>query len=470
METTYEYGNQATEPFWQRIRKFSLLPLDKAVRLRIFGLSGALLVLMLLPFRGGLGVALLAAAVIALLFVGSGYGFKIIERSSKGYLVPSDYGLTDQTVVGSLLPYKFAGLIVAFAVTAVILNRLLGAFDLAALIVLGVVFAALMPAASIRLVTTGSLRSALSTAEVVEVVRKIGKPYAALSGFVFGGVLGGLCALYVLGVLGHSGADPDESGIGRALLTLLFSVAFWYYAFAVCAVLGYALYQHADAFHIALLDRGDKRLKSSTGRHADVKARTRDALIGQMMTLGEVKEAIELLNADLGQRPNDLSLHARLHKLLLAENYTPRIEDHTEKFLVLLAKSQNWHGALELVEEALARRADWAPRRAESIAPLARAAMQKGKVQLAATLIRGFDKKYPNHPDIPEVYFIGAQLMAERAGRPDEARRILEFLLQRFAADPVATEARRYLEVMDKLAAGGRDGEVAASPPNPVVS
>jgi tetratricopeptide (TPR) repeat protein len=327
-----------------------------------------------------------------------------------------------------------------------------------------------MPAASIRLVTTGSLRSALSTAEVVEVVRKIGKPYAALSGCVFGGVLGGLCALYVLGVLGHSGADPDEGGLGRALFTLLFSVAFWYYAFAVCAVLGYALYQHADAFHIALLDRGDKRLKSSTGRHADVKARTRDALIGQMMTLGEVKEAIELLNADLGQRPNDLSLHARLHKLLLAENYIPRIEDHTEKFLALLAKSQNWHEALELVEEAVARRADWAPRRAESIAPLARAAMQKGKVQLAATLIRGFDKKYPNHPDIPQVYFIGAQLMAERAGRPDEARRILEFLLQRFAADPVATEARRYLEVMDKLAAGGRDGEVASSPPNPVVS
>jgi hypothetical protein len=153
--------------------------------------------------------------VIALLFVGSGYGFKIVERSSKGYLIPSDYGLTDETAVGALLPYKFAGLIVAFAVIAVVLNRLLGAFDLAALIVLGVVFAALMPAASIRLVTTGSLRSALSTAEIFGVVRKIGKPYAALSGFVFAGVLGGLCALYLLGVLGHSGADLDEGGIGR---------------------------------------------------------------------------------------------------------------------------------------------------------------------------------------------------------------------------------------------------------------
>jgi tetratricopeptide (TPR) repeat protein len=453
MDTTYEYGSQqAAEPFWQRIRKFSLLPLDKAVLLRIFALSGALLVSLVLPFLGGLGLALLAAVVFALLVVGASYGFKIIERSSKGYLIPSDYGLTDQTAVGPLLPYKFAALIVAFAAVAVILNRMLGAFDLAALIVLGVVFAALLPAVSIRLVTTGSLRGALNLAEIFGAVRKIGRPYAALSGFVFGGVVGGLGALYVLGVLGHGGADPAKGGLGYAVLTLLFSVAFWYYAFAVCAVLGYALFQHADAFHIALLARDGKRLKSSTGRHADVKARTRDALIGQMLTQGEIREAIELLNADLSQRPNDLSLHARLHKLLLAENYAPRVEDHTEKYVALLVKSQNWHEALELVEEALARRADWAPRRTESIAPLARAALQKGRPQLAATLIRGFDKKHPNHPDIPQIYFVGAQLMAETGRKPDEARRILQYLLQKYGGDSVAAEARRYLDVLDRLA------------------
>jgi len=453
METTYEYGNQqAAQPFWQRIRKFFLLPLDKSVLLRIFGLSGALLVSLALPLFGAIGVALLALVVLAVLIVGASYGFRIIERSSKGYLIPSDYGLTDQTAVGPLLPYKFAALIVAFATVAVILNRLLGAFDLAALIVLGLAFAALMPAASIRLVTTGSLRGAMDLAEVAGVMRKIGRPYAALSGFVFGGVVGGLSALYLLGVLGHSATGPAEGGIGYALLALLFSVIFWYYAFAVCAVLGYALYQHADKFHIALLARGDKRLKSSTGRHADVKARTRDALIGQMMTQGEVKEAIELLNADLSQRPNDLSLHARLHKLLLAENYGPRVEDHTEKYLALLVKSENWHEALTLAEEAQARRADWAPRRVELIAPLARAAVQKGRPQMAAVLIRGFDKKYPNHPDIPQIYFVGAQLMAESGSRPDEARRILQYLLQKYGNDPVTTEARRYLEVLDRMA------------------
>jgi outer membrane protein assembly factor BamD (BamD/ComL family) len=138
--------------------------------------------------------------------------------------------------------------------------------------------------------------------------------------------------------------------------------------------------------------------------------------------------------------------------LLLAENYTPKIEDHTEKYLALLVKSLNWREALDLVEEALARRTDWVPRPADAIAPLARAALQKGRPQLAATLIRGFDKKHPNHPDIPQIYFIGAQLMAETAHKPDEARRILKYLLQRHGSDPVAAEAGRYLEVMNKIA------------------
>ena len=61
-------------------------------------------------------------------------------------------------------------------------------------------------------------------------------------------------------------------------------------------------------------------------------------------------------------------------------------------------------------------------------------------------------RKYANHPDTPKVYLVGAQLMAESARKPDEARRILNHLLHKYAADPVATEARRYLEVLDRMA------------------
>ncbi len=454
MESIYEYGaQQAAEPFWQRIKKFFLLPLDRAVLLRIAGLSGALVVSLVLLLFGAFGVVLLAAVVFALLVAGARYGFKIIERSSKGYLIPSDYPLTDEDLVGRYLPYKYVAMNMVFALLAALFLSILGGHEILGILIWGFFFVVLMPAATMRLVMTGSLRGALNPEELVNVIRRIGKPYAALCAFVFFADLSRTWGMVFLGSAGGIGAG-GVSGMGflAAMLVFLLSVGFWYFSYVICALIGYAMYQYADRLQISVVGPGEERLMSSTGRHADVKARTRDALIGQMVTQGEIKEAIDLLNDDLAKRPNDLSLHARLHKLIVAENYIPRIEDHTERYLALLVKSQNWREALDLVEEALARRADWNPRHAESIAPLARAALQKGRPQLAATLIRGFDKKHPNHPDIPQVYFVGAQLMAETARKPDDARRILQYLLQKYGNDPVAEEAKRYLEVLDRLA------------------
>ncbi|HTN49713.1 MAG TPA: hypothetical protein VMK32_09800 [Burkholderiaceae bacterium] len=451
MEPTYEFANQqAAEPFWQRIQKFFLLPLDRAVVTRMLGLSGALLASMLLLLLGGLGVALLVAAAFAILVAGARYGFKIIERSSKGYLAPSDYPLTDEDLVGPYLPYKYVALNMVFGFVLGLLLALIGGHEVLSILLYGLFFVVLLPAATMRLVMTGSLAGALNVPEMVQIIRKIGQPYAALCAFVF---FADMSRTYGLMFLGSAGGVSLKGGfgVGAALLVGLLSIAFWYFTYVICALIGYSMYQYADRLDISVVGPGEERLKSLTGRHADVKARTRDMLIGQMVTHGEIKEAIDLVNDDLRQRPNDLSLHARLHTLLIAENYGPRIEDHTEKYLGLLVKSENWREALDLTEEALARRADWSPRQPEFIAPMARAALQKGRPQLAGTLIRGFDRKHPNHPDTPQVYFIGAQLMAESARKPDEARRILNFLLQRFGGDPVATEARRYLQVMERM-------------------
>ncbi|MDQ3214645.1 MAG: hypothetical protein M3P99_00985, partial [Pseudomonadota bacterium] len=141
-----------------------------------------------------------------------------------------------------------------------------------------------------------------------------------------------------------------------------------------------------------------------------------------------------------------------LHRLLIAENSGPRIENHTDTYLALLVKSENWREAIELVEDALARRADWAPRDIDHIAPLAQAAIRNSKPQLAGRLIKGFDKKHAVHADIPKVYLVGAQLMAEWGGKPEEARRILEHLLKRFPTDAVALEAGRYLAALNRPA------------------
>ncbi len=270
-----------------------------------------------------------------------------------------------------ILPYKYVAMNMVFALLAGLLINILGRNEILGILIWGGFFVVLMPAATMRLVMTGSLRGALNPAELVNVIRRIGKPYAALCAFVFFADLSRTWGMVFLGNAAGIGAG-GASGVGflAAMLVFLLSAGFWYFTYVICALVGYAMYQYADRLEISVVGPGEERLMSSTGRHADIKSRTRDALIGQMVTQGEIKEAIDLLNDDLRQRPNDLSLHARLHKLLLAENYTPKIEDHTEKYLAMLVKSQNWREALDLVEEALGtpRRLGAAPGRVDRAA------------------------------------------------------------------------------------------------------
>jgi tetratricopeptide (TPR) repeat protein len=458
MSHAYAYAsNGPIEPFWQRnrINRFFLLPLDKAVLTRIAGLSAGFVASFALLLFGGFGVLLLVFALLAVLITGVRYGFKVIERSSKGFLLPSDYPLTDDDLISQYLPYKYAAMNVVFGLLATLLQALSGGNEFVAIITWVFFFVAIIPAATMRLVITGSLRSALNPAEMISLIQRVGKPYAALAAFIF---VAELCRSYGLTALAVGGGLSAASlrtgfGVGTIAQLFLLSSAFWYFTYMICGMVGYAMYQFADALDISVMGPGEKAMRSvANARTIDIKARTRDALIGQLVSAGEIKDAIDLLSHDLSERPNDLSLHARLHRLLVAENSTPRIEHHADSYLKLLVKSENWREAIELVEDAMARRQGWAPRDVDQIAPLAQAAMRSGKPQLAGHLIKGFDKKHAVHSDIPRVYLIGAQLMAEWGGKPEEARRILEYLLKRYPSDAVATEAGRYLQVLARTA------------------
>ncbi len=458
MSHAYAYASTGPiEPFWQRdrINRFFLLPLDKSVLKRIAALSGSFVASFALLLFGGFGVLLLVVALLAILVTGVRYGFKIIERSSKGFLRPSDYPLTNDDLVSEYLPYKYAAINLVLGVLVTLLQAISGGNEFIAIVAWLIFFVAISPAATMRLVITGSLRGALNPTEMISLIQRIGKPYAALAAFIF---VAELCRSYGLSALAAGGGLSPTSlksgfGVGTVLQLLVLSFAFWYFTYMICGLVGYAMYQFADALEISVMGPGEQAMRSvANARTIDVKARTRDALIGQMVSAGEIKEAIDLLSHDLSERPNDLSLHARLHRLLVAENSTPRIEHHTDSYLKLLVKSENWREAIELVEDAKTRRADWTPRDVDHIAPLAQAALRLGKPQLGGELIKGFDKKHTVHADIPKVYLIGAQLMAEWGGKPDEARRILQYLLKRYPSDAIAAEAGRYLQVLERAA------------------
>ena len=124
-------------------------------------------------------------ALLAILVTGVRYGFKIIERSSKGFLRPSDYPLTDDDLVSEYLPYKYAAMNLVFGVLATLVQMISGGNEFISTAAWLIFFVAISPAATMRLVITGSLRGALNPTEMISLIQRIGKPYAALVAFIF---------------------------------------------------------------------------------------------------------------------------------------------------------------------------------------------------------------------------------------------------------------------------------------------
>lgn len=434
------------------------LPLDKVVLLRIAILSALALLSPLALFMGVIGVFVMLLVLLGVVVYGAAYGFTIIDRSSQGFLSPSSYPEIDENA-SLWRPFKYVAVNVVFGLTVTGVLLLTGGSEFLSWLAYALLFGIVMPAAVMRLVVTQDVFGALNPGGIVGTISRIGKTYFVLCIFVFFADLCrnyGVVLLAVAGGLGGVlvGAMAGRTasvGVGVFALLFFMAAAFWYFTYVICALIGYAMYQYSDALGITPIGPGDTR--ASSLRKVDLKARSRDALIGKLVSEGAIKDAIDVLNDDLRERPQDLSLHARLHKLLLAEGYLPRIEGHTDTYLDLLMATRNDREALALAEEALARSAGWQPRKTEHIAPLARAAIAAGKSDLAARLIKGFDKKYRGHPDVPAIYLIGAQLMLAAGGPAlEQARRILEYLVEKFPEHPAGQEGVRTLERMDRLA------------------
>jgi hypothetical protein len=392
------------------------------------------------------------------------YGFLVIERTAAGYLRQDQY--PDYAEQGS--PYRPYKMFLVMMVVPIAIGIVAGILKSTILMVLLLVaFAALLPASAMVMTMTDSFFDAVNPSRCLEIARKIGKPYLALCLFLLLLMLSSQQAADMVmprlvgsQMQGHAkdltaGASPEAmaGAIGRTMGLGFFALSFIgsYFFVLMCALIGYTMYQYADALGQSVVGPGEARTigKISSAEH---QRRTRDALIGQMVAAGEIREAIDMLNADLREKPSDLALHARLHKLLLIEGSTPRIEDHAERYLELLVKTDNAREALPLVEAAFARRHDYEPRDLTLVVPLARAALGASKPKLAASLIRGFDKRNKMHPDIPHIYMIGAQLLLESGAPSMQARQMLQYLLARYPEHPAAVEAARLLQRIDRLA------------------
>ncbi len=84
--------------------------------------------------------------------------------------------------------------------------------------------------------------------------------------------------------------------------------------------------------------------------------------------------------------------------------------------------------------------------------PVAKAARAAGDSKTAVAAVRGFDKAFPAHALIPDVFVFSAKVLAEDFKNNDMARKILEHVIAKYPGHYLAQEAKTYLKGMPQPA------------------
>jgi len=444
--TVPETSAAVVTPFWQRMPQLFLFPLQRPPLLRnVFStLLFCVVTLVIYPQMAaapGRTKFLLFLAWCALSLYIARFAFLVIERSASGYLDTRAYPKTEESA-DWLRPVK---MFLVMVLVPVVIALLGGALSSTFLTVAAMVaFALLLPASVMVMTMTDSFADAVNPMRCTRTALSIGPPYLLLCLFLFMLYIGFQQAIDVLLPHPHAGTAPAPMSVASFGLTgFVVTLVGNYFFVLTCALIGYAMFQYSGVLGIAVVGPGETRVRGPTTSSAHAR-RMREALIGKLVAAGEFREAIEVLSDELRMRPADLSLHVRLHTLLLQEGSRPRIEDHAERYLELLLAASNAKEALALFEQTRQMFPNFAPRDVARLPQLASAAIDAHKPEIAAELIRGFDRKHPGHPKIPDVYVIGARILLQ-SDQAREAKRLLEYVAATFPDSPAAVEAKRYL-------------------------
>jgi hypothetical protein len=450
---------QEAIPFWQRMPVLFLFPLQPPPLTRNLGASLVFCIVCSIALapggEPGLGLALLVlgAWIGTSLFVAR-FAFLVIERTSSGYLDSRSYPMTDDPVDWRR-PVKMF-LVMVLVPTLLLVASAKGILPPKLVLLLLLVFTLLLPASVMVITMTDSIGDAINPLQCWNTAWKIELPYLLLCLFLLMLFIGSGQAIDMVRPHPHPPLAADAaagavapplpmSPVSASFLMFAFTAIGNYFLILICVLIGYTMYQYSSVLGIEVVGPGDTTAKRGPVTASAHARRVREAMIGRLVAAGDFREAIELINGELRERPSDLSLHVRLHTLLVHEGSQVRIEDHALRYIELLMAANNKKEALALYEKTRASYPEFRPRDAARLPELAAVALDEHKAGIAADLIRGFDKKFPGHQNIPDVYVIGARVMLQ-AGREQEAQQLLQHVMNTYKDSPAAAQAKRYLQ------------------------
>lgn len=312
------------------------------------------------------------------------------------------------------------GLLLIFGLPIYLL-ALWGSIDLgwlALLVGLGV-----LPAAIMLHAVDENLLHALDPRAWWELLSRLGTSY-----FIMVGCL--LCLL--LAVLGAQWATRS---VLPALLNAPVSAFIGFYALLVAYhLMGRVIVQQHEALG---LDLTPPIVRPRLGNAEEDEVMQ---LADHLLANDEPTAAADALLALIDRRGTSAPVHQRYREILQANGDSERLIQHARSYIsVLLALGQPKQAAALWVESR-SRDPNFQLDAPEHITALIAHAAATGQSQMAVDLAAGFNTRFRKDPDIPRNLLTAARLMAERFGRADEARHLLEGLLETYPEHPLSPE------------------------------
>jgi hypothetical protein len=420
-------------PFWERLPRFFKFPLQMDKLAFLVLLAAASIIGFLLPLPGSLGMVIVEIGIWLAAFR---HAFRTMDLMAHGHIeAEAQADIIRDDPARQNLPWKMAGLLLLWGVITGFVNAVshfLGFF-------LSLFVSAAIPAMTMQLCASNNFSESMSPARWWHYMKNIGWPYLALCVFLFLLMNGAPQALVLfIPILGGPMAVPV---VNFVLL---------YFNLIMFALMGYVMYQYHRELGLEVDVEPTAAVPAEEKPKVNPEAEL-DARVGTCLAAGQTKGAVDFAENLVRKQPDHWPACERLLKLLTYLDMEEKLREHQKHCFTVAMKTGRFPTALSIYME-LSAAEDPPNLLGHQILPLAKAAERAYDFKLAIELVRDFETRFPGHPDIPPVVFFKGRVALERLHNEEIAREHFKEMLDRHYRHELAAEAKRYLQVLDRMA------------------
>ncbi len=293
----------------------------------------------------------------------------------------------------------------------------------------------LIPSMIIILVSSGSLLNALNPVAVGSIAIRIGWAYLLV--YVFFSILGSAPT-----VLGHYIIKHFPEALQVPMMTF----AQGFYTIVTYHLLGYVILQYHEevGYQVDQDDFRDPTEVAAGPRQVDPDAQVLNA-VKPLIQEGKLDEAISLITEMTAVTGiQGVNLAERYYTLLKMKKKIPELLEHASYYLDMLAAENNKTKALKVYIECKKIKPDFLPD-ANALFQLAGWLNEMGKSKEAIATYNRLVKEYPEHKLVPKAFYRVAQIFQDRLMSPDNARKILTGVKQKYPDHEIIPHVENYL-------------------------